>query len=303
MHHRPRITIAAVGLTGLALAVPAQAVPIPQDVAAMIRAAGATGDASTLKTVADIARKTNPASEKEIDALTGEIEKKAEEAQVAKLENRTALQGWKGQIQAGASTTTGTTQTTGFTLALNLKREGVRWRHTVLGSLDYARENGATTKDNRTVSYQADFKLSDRFFLMGLGSWEADRFSGFDQRFSETFGAGYAAVKTPTMTLDVTAGPALRQTRYITGLADNMLAARGGLDYAWTVRPGFTFTQNAAFYGQKGDSTVSSNSALTMKLRGALSVQAAFLIDHETNPPEGTDKTNTTSRFTLVYGF
>jgi putative salt-induced outer membrane protein len=63
------------------------------------------------------------------------------------------------------------------------------------------------------------------------------------------------------------------------------------------------FTENATYYGQTGNSTVTANTALTMKVFGRLSVQAGFLLDHETQPPVGLDKTNTTSRLTLVYGF
>jgi len=53
----------------LALAVPfaaAHAEPVPASVAAMIDAAA--GDPASLKTVADIAKKTNPGSAAEIDA-------------------------------------------------------------------------------------------------------------------------------------------------------------------------------------------------------------------------------------------
>lgn len=298
------------GAASMLLAAPAHAEPIPDSIAAMIHAAADTGNAVTLKTVADLAKKTNPNSVKEIDELSSGLQKQADDKQVAKVRTQKPWQGWKGQGQAGLTNTTGTTETTGISLGLNLVRNGIKWRHTVIASANYARQNGVTTANQHAISYQMDYKLNDRFFVMGLVSWEGDRFSGFERRFSETLGAGYTVVKTPTMKLDLTAGPALRQTRYVpgyvftsTGYDDGRLAGRAGLDYSWTIRPGVVFTENATYYGQTGDSTLTANTALTMKVFGRLSVQAGFLVDHETQPPIGLAKTNTTSRLTFVYGF
>ena len=285
------------------MATPAWAADMPDAVAAMIRAAAETGDAATLKTTVDLARKTNPAATAEIDALVAEIEKTAEDARVAKLKHQGILEGWKGQGQAGASISTGNTQNKGLALGLNLNRDGLKWRHTILATVDYARDQGVTTKQRYYASYEANYKFNDRLYVLGLGSWERDRFAGFDRRFSETVGVGYSVIRTPEMTLNVEAGPALRQTRYITGLSENKFAARTAADYAWTIAPGMLFTENATYYGQSGDATITSTTALTFKLRGALSVQASFLATHETNPPLGLDKTDTTSRMTLVYGF
>lgn len=296
------------GAACLWLAVPAQADPIPDTIAAMIHAAAETGNPATLKTVADLAKKTNPASAKEIDGLSGDLQKQAADKDLAKIRSQKPWQGWKGQVQAGVNATTGTTDTTGLSLGLNLKREGYKWRNTVIASANYTRQNGVTTANQHAISDEVDYKFSDRFFVMGLGSWEGDRFSGFQRRFSETVGLGYTAIKTPAMTLSLTAGPALRQTRYVAGYyangySDGRFAGRGGLDYSWTIRPGVVFTENATYYGQIGNSTVTSNTALTMKVFGRLAVQAGFVLDYETQPPLGTQQTNTTSHLTLVYGF
>jgi len=290
-------------LIGLMAASPALASPLPDNIAAMIRAAADTGDAATLKTTADLAKKTNPDSAVEIDVLVADLQKAAEDQRLAKLESQGFFQGWKGQGQAGAAITTGNTESEGFSLGLNLSKEGVRWRHAILATADYARENGETSRNRQFASYEANYKFNDRWYALGLGSWEHDRFAGFDRRFSETIGVGYTVIKSPDMTLNLEAGPALRQTRYITGESENKFAGRAALGYAWTINPGIVLTEDATYYGQSGDSTITSITALTLKVRGALSVQGSFLINHESNPPLGLKQTDTTSRLTLVYGF
>ncbi len=290
-------------LLGLTASFPAVATPVPDTVAAMIRAAADTGDAATLKTTADLARKTNPDCVAEIDALVASLQKAADDKKMAQLKSQGFFQGWKGQGQAGGYLTTGNTKSKGFSLGLNLNKEGIRWRHTITGSVDYARQDGATSTNREFASYEGNYKFNDRLYALGLASWEHDRFSGYDRRFSEAIGMGYTLIKSPDMTLSLEAGPALRQTRYITGDSDNELAGRAALDYSWTINPGILLTENATYYGQSGDSTLTSTTALTLKVKGALSVQASFLVNHESNPPVDLEKTNTISRFSLVYGF
>ncbi|GAA4768002.1 hypothetical protein GCM10023219_12290 [Stakelama sediminis] len=282
---------------------PAQADQIPDKVAAMIQAAADTGNAATLKTVADLAKKTNPQSAAEIDAMVASIQNKVEAKRLAKLRSQSFFEGWKGHGQAGGSIATGNTSSKGLSLGLDLTKNGIHWRHTINATFDYARQNGQTAQKRYFASYEANYKFSDRFYALGLVSWENNRFAGFNRRFSENIGLGYSVIKQPDMTLDLEGGPALRQTNYITGESQNELAGRAAVDYSWKIAPGITFGENATYYAQAHDSTLTSTTALTMKLNGALSLQTSFLINHETNPPIDLEKTNTLSRLTLVYGF
>lgn len=159
------------------------------------------------------------------------------------------------------------------------------------------------SKDRHFVSYEADYKFDGPLYATGLVSWEGDRFSGFDSRFSESLGLGYTLLKTDTMNLALTAGPALRQTRYVVGGSDSTLAGRAGASYAWTVLPKLIFTEDASFYGESRNSTLTSNTALTMNVIAALSARASFRVRYESNPPLALENTDTTSTLTLVYAF
>ena len=281
----------------------AVAAPIPQGVAAMITAASDSGDATVLKTTVDLAKKTSPDSGPEIDALVADLKKAAAEAHLATLENETFLQGWTGQGQAGGSVDTGNTHGRATSVGLRFEREGIRWDQHVLGTADYTREDSVTTQNRVFASYQGDYKLGDRWYGLGLGSYEHDRFAGFYRRFSEALGVGYKVVKRPDMSLGLEAGPAYRQTHFITGDTQNRVGLRLAAKYAWTIGPDLQFTEDAVYYAQSGDSTLTSTTALTAKIRGALSVQASLLYNHEQHPPLGLEKTDTTTRLTLVYGF
>ena len=269
----------------------------------MITAASDSGDATAMKTTVDLAKKTNPDSTAEIDELVAGLTKAAAEEHLATLESEGFLEGWTGQGQAGGSLTTGNTDSRATSVGLRFEKEGLHWRHLLLGTIDYTRENDVTSQNRAFASYQGNYKVNDRWYGLALASYEHDRFAGFDRRLSEAFGAGYTVVKTQNMSLNLEAGPAYRQTHFITGESTRRVALRLATDYAWTIAPGIQFTENAVYYAQSGDSTLTSTTALTAKIRGALSVQASFLYNHEQHPPLGLDKTDTTTRVTLVYGF
>ena len=281
----------------------AVAAPIPQGVAAMITAASDSGDAAVLKTTVDLAKKTSPDSVTEIDALAAELKQAAAAQHLAALESETFLQGWKGQGQAGASLDTGNTHGRATSVGLRFEREGIRWDQLVLATGDYTREDDVTTQNRVFASYQGDYKFGDRWYGLGVGSYEHDRFAGYYRRFSEALGVGYKLIRRPDMSLRLEAGPAYRQTHFITGETQNRVGLRLATKYAWTLAPDVLFTEDAVYYAQSGDSTLTSTTALTAKIRGALSVQASFFYNHEQHPPLGLGKTDTTTRLTLVYGF
>jgi putative salt-induced outer membrane protein len=281
----------------------ANAETIPPPIEKMIRAAAATGDATKLATTVDLAKKTYPDSAKEIDALVADLNKAAEEARVEKLKSESFFQGWHGHGEAGATVSTGNTDTTGVALGLAFNKEGLHWRHAFNATADYERTNGTTDKERYFVGYEGNYKFSDRAYALGLVSWEKDRFSGFSSRFSESLGIGYSVIKQPNMTLNIEGGPALRQTSYLDGTSDNKFGGRGALGYHWTIHPGIVFSEDAVGYLQGHDDTFTSTTALDMKLIGALSGRVSFFVKYESDPPLGLETTDTTTRFTLVYGF
>jgi putative salt-induced outer membrane protein len=278
-----------------------QAEPIPADIAAMIDAAA--GDPAQLKTVADIAKKARPGAAAEIDARVAAITAKAEAEKAEKLASQGVFEGWTGQGEIGATNSTGNTKSTGVAIAIGLNKETTHWRHGLKAAVDYQRDNGVTSKDRYFAGYEGNYKFSDRFYAVGTLSWEKDRFAGYDRRFSESLGLGYTVIDSKDFKLSLEGGPALRQTEYITGLSESTFAGRAAANMLWQISDGVALTENFVSFFDSNDTTLQSTTALTAKLIGALSARASFYISNESNPPLGLEKTNTTSRLTLVYSF
>jgi putative salt-induced outer membrane protein len=286
-----------------ALATGAHADPIPEKVADMIRAASADGDAAELAATVKVAKKANPRSAGEIDALVARLQSEADARHRAEIMQWGIFDGWKGQGEAGIANSTGNTRSTSVALGLNFARTGLAWDHILTATVDYQRDNGVESKSRYFAGYTGHYKFDDRLYGVGLLSWEGDRFAGFNSRLSESIGLGYAIIKSPDMALSVEAGPALRQTDYIVGGSQNSFAGRAAVNYLWNILPDLAFTQTVSYYGESRDSTLVSDTGVTVNLTGALSARASYHVQYESDPPLALENTDATSRLTLVYSF
>lgn len=285
----------------LVAAAPLRADPIPDAVAAMIDAVAANPD--QLKIVADAARKTNPAAVAEIDARLAAIDRDRAAAEQARYASQGTLDGWSGSGEVGAFASSGNTSNTGIAIAARATKRGLKWRHTARAVIDYQRERGRTSKERYVLGYEGNRTISDNAYALVAGSYESDRFSGFNHRFAETVGLGYKVVDTARVRVAFEGGPALRQTRFTDGNDRVNFAARGATDLRWTVTPRWTLTNNSSVYYDDFNISFQALTAATGKLYGALSARASVQYNSESNPPPGRRNADTTSRMTLVYSF
>jgi putative salt-induced outer membrane protein len=293
-----RVCLLTIGM--LFLASRANAAPVPPETERLIRGASP----AQLDTVAAVAKSANPNSAAEIDALVASIRTDAAARRRELLATQGFFAGWSGEGQVGGFVTSGNTEDSGFNVGLALNREGLMWNHRFNAIADFLKTSGTTTREQFRVAYQLDYRISDLWFAYGLFQWERDVFAQLDRRFTESVGVGYTVFSGPPVSLALDAGVALRQTAYIVPAIDESdVAGRATARFAWDIRPGLRFTEDAGGVFGGTTSTLFSRSALTVSLTGALSARASFDINYESNPPPGVETTDTITRFTLVYSF
>ena len=293
-----------------ALAVPAFAdtpgsdpAAIPAAIRAMLDAALASGSDADIATIIKYARAADPGSADTVQQIASRWHDKKLAATEAKVRAATFLQLWTGKAELSGALTTGNSPTKGLSATLDLKREGLRWRQKVHAQGDYQESNGVATREHFIASYEPNFKLDDRAYLYGQAQFESDHFLGYDDRVSTSAGAGYSAVKTPRLQLDLELGPAYRYTEYTDRTEQSSMAARGSLDLKWKLLPSVSLTQTASAYVQRYNSTLASSTALNARLFGPLSAQISYNVQYESQPPPGSVPTDTTSRAGLAYNF
>ena len=283
---------------------------LPEGVRAMIVAAIAGGDAKAVETVVRLAKETHGHAAHEIDRLhegfqsqLAENRELEERKRAEVLAEASLLDAWKGQVEFGASRSTGNTSNLGVYAALGFDREGLLWRHKLSARADLQETNGVTSSERLLASWQPRYNVDDGFYAYGIAEYEYDRFQGYDNRYTLGGGGGFAVIATPTTKLDLEGGPALRHTDYMEGPPATNIAARASLNFSWAITPTLEFKQNSSLYYEPGDSSASALSVVDAQLLGPIKARFSHDVRYESDAPPGTDPVNTQSRATLVYSF
>jgi len=283
---------------------------LPAPVRELIEAAIQTGDADKVAIVVDLARQTNPDDLAEIDTIYEQFQAgqqqlaEREEAQkLEKIRSAGLFDNWSGKGEIGASRSTGNSSETGIAVGLALERRGIDWRHKLKALADYQRSDGETTKEQFLFAYEPNYTITDGLFAFGLTQYERDHFQGFSSRISASGGLGYRVFDRPDLQLSVKTGPAWRRTSLIPAGTEEHLAGLGALSFEWQFAENLKLTEEASAFVEADNSTLTSLTGLSAKLNGNLSARISYGIEHETDPPAGAVKTDTLSRFTLIYDF
>lgn len=326
----------AAALPALLFAAPATA-ELPDPVRDMLIAAMETKDHTKVITIAEIAKKTNPHDKAVIDAIienfleehakklaaaTNDREAAAKseailsEAQnhiiaatkseldrLAMLRNRDFFANWSGQSQIGAFRSTGKTDATGISLGLKLEREGETWLHKLRSNGEYQRSDGRTSRQQFSFAYEGNKKIGERFYSYGLAQFEHDHIQGFDARYALSGGVGYHIETGGDRQISVKSGLAWRQTNFHFDKSEADTAALAALEMTWRLSDVLRLSEDASAFIQSGNSTFESQTGLEALLAKKLSARFAYILKHNTSPPLPAIKTDTLTRFTLIYDF
>ncbi|MCT2400847.1 DUF481 domain-containing protein [Novosphingobium mangrovi (ex Huang et al. 2023)] len=279
-------------------------------VKAMIEEAIRRDDSKAVAAVVKVALATQPYDADEIRAMQRKyLDRKAHalavmtQRETDRIRNSGVLELWKGQVELGAFRSTGNTSNFGFTGALKLDRKGIDWQHTILLNADYQKDSGKVTREKYGASYQPRYTLNDGLFTFGRVQFEKNEIQGIRDRYSLSGGLGYRVLKRRNMDMSLEAGPAVRHTLFVVEPSETTWSMLTSLEFNWKVNGTLKFTQNASSYVGSDDSTFTSLTGIEAGLAEGLKAKMSYSFQHETSPPDGALKTDTISRFSLVYGF
>ena len=283
---------------------------LPDGVRAMIEAAIAQGDSKTIEAVIRLARETHGSAGAEIDSIQERWRLRVTEAeQRQRLEREAALaradllDNWKGQVELGASRSTGRTSYLGLYGSLGFDREGLRWRHKLQARAEIQEGRNVTNTERLVASWQPNYKFGERLYAYGLAQIEADRAQGYESRYTAGGGLGYGVLASADAKLDFEGGPAFRRVDPVADSPQSSVAARASLNFRWAIAPTLELKQTSAFYLEQGDSSASALTTLDARLLGPLKARLSYDLRYENNARSGGASLDTLSRATLVYSF
>jgi len=288
----------------------ARAIASTDTIAAMLDAAYRSGDDTTIRSVIGVAKATFPEQAVEIDrlaagdaAVLAQTRREAQLKQQQRIAEATFFEIWKGELEVGASQSSGTSEVGGIYASAKLTRDGLRWTQKLTGRIDYQRTNGLTTTERALLAYQPNYKLNDSSYVYGLAQYERDRSLGYLNRETLGAGIGLTAFKSTRGKIDFEGGPAIRETDFIDQPNRTTLAARGSLAARYALSPSLNFSEDASVFVEAGDTTAISTSAIDTRLIGRLKAKLSYNLQYEQDAAAGQKSLDTVGRATLVYAF
>ena len=279
-------------------------------IAAMLDSAYRTGDDATIKSVIGVAKATFPDQSVEIDrlaagdaAVLAATRKEEQLRQQQRIAEATFFEIWKGELELGASRSTGTANIVGIYASAKLNRDGLSWGQKLTGRIDYQRTNGITTTERALLAYQPTYKLGENNYVYGLAQFERDPSLGYSNRETLGVGMGLTALKTRKGRIDIEGGPALRQTDFLDQPNRTTVAGRASVAARYALSPTLNFTEDASLFFETGDTTATATSAIDTRLIGRLKAKLSYNIQYEQDQTQGHNSLDTIGRATLVYAF
>jgi putative salt-induced outer membrane protein len=212
--------------------------------------------------------------------------------------------GWTGEGTFSAGRTAGNTDTTDISGGLKAAGDFGDWGVKLQALGEYGKAGGIETRNRIFLSGQGERNLTDRIFLFGRGTYENDKFSGFDNRMFIGAGAGYRIFLGPDTTWALAAGPGWRRdVIQLTGLTNNSFGLRIGSNFLYKFNENVSLSNDTEYVTSDTSNQLINIAAVTSKLFGALAARVSFEVRNESNPRLGRKATDTFTRFSLVYGF
>lgn len=207
------------------------------------------------------------------------------------------------EVELGATFTTGNTEerTVRYGVTMDWLRDNWEYQFTSDGLLG-SREGDTTAQRFYHVA-RGRRELSDITYLAIRGSYEDDRFSGYDYQadFTASYGRSWLN-SVDNMSLDTDIGPGYRRSESDEEDRSEFIVRVAG-EYEWGISDTANFYQNLAMEFGQDSNIYRSESGIESEIMENISLRFSINIKHQTVVPSGKEKTDTQSAVTLVWNF
>ncbi len=211
---------------------------------------------------------------------------------------------WAGRGAFGYTSTSGNTDSENLIANLQVSREQLKWKHSLALEIIRAETNNETSADSWTILQRSEYQLSDQSYAFEQARYQEDEFSGFDYQGTLVAGVGSRFIETDTQLLDLSIGAGYRQYKETeSGDTENGPIVTSDLKYEYKISDNATFIEIALIEAGDDNTYAQSETALLTKINSSLSSKISYLVKHNTDVPEGVEKTDKIISISLVYDF
>ena len=218
---------------------------------------------------------------------------------------------WKGETELGVLVTSGNTDETNIKGRLGLVHEIETWRNTGEFRTNYSETDDETTAEEYLAALETDYKFAENQYWFLRGSYEDDRFSGYDFESTLTTGYGNRVWNSGDRSfLDLSVGGGYRYNKLAMENAEgedteeeSIARLAGQFDYALSENSLFRQKLSTEIGLDENNTITESETSLQANVVGNLSMKVAFRVKHVSDAPDGSENTDTETSLSLLYGF
>lgn len=210
---------------------------------------------------------------------------------------------WTGSAELGVSATTGNTRNTNINGKFKIAYQHGPWKHAFRLEALQASQSGDTTANRILGEFTSKYALSARDYLFGSARGTHDEFSGYRYQASVAGGYGRNLWISDQGSLSAELGPGYRQAKLDNGETQRNLIARVNGAFEYRFSKSAHFNQDVTVLSGQDNTEIESVTAVTASLTDTLAMKLSYTVQHNSQVPAGTKKTDTFTSVNLVYNF
>ena len=210
---------------------------------------------------------------------------------------------WSGSAELGASMTTGNTESSTVSGKLTLGYETGPWTHRLRLETIQSSDDGADTANRTLGEFESDYALTERDYLFGVLRGTHDEFSGYKYQSSAAAGYGRKLWLSDRGHWDAEIGPGVRIAETEDGERETNAIARLSSGFEYRISDYAKFNQDVTVLAGQDNTEIESVTGLSTSLTETLAMKLSYTVQHNTDVPTGTEKTDTYTSVNVVYNF
>ncbi len=214
---------------------------------------------------------------------------------------------WSGDIEFGYADTSGNTEETTVSSSISLQRERDAWRYNIDADSLNSSSDGERTGENYFISNRLAYQYNEHDYSFLYGSYDDDRFSGFDYQATVAVGYGRRLLNNEMMKWDVEIGPGYRVNKVSDETMDSEdteeVIIRAFSKYLWKFSETASFSQSINVESGDDNTISTAETALKMAVIGEISVKLSYNIKYTEEVPEGNRHADKETIVSLSYAF
>ena len=211
---------------------------------------------------------------------------------------------YKGSLDFGATVANGNSKEQSIQSNFDLKYNfNKKVSNIIAARAENQKTNDVRTREKYYVNNQTRKNISAFNFKFLEMEFVSDRFGGYNYRTSETIGIGRKLLDDEKLKLTIQSSIGLRQVKLITGEKNNNVIIRFGSNFSVDINEHVSFSEAIDVSFDKNATITRSDTNLKILISKSLYLKFGVLIQHVSEVPANTKKSDVTSGLKVGYEF